>query len=321
MAKGNMFATTIDNFGRIVSDNYTSHSELTKDLKANGRIRLLDGGANIREPIEFSNNGSATWYQGSGRFAIENNQFLNTASYQPKMLAVTDCIVGSEEIFNDGREAMHDLLKLKVSNMYKTLSNEIAAGVYSDGSDALQIGGLQYLVPEVNTQPVGGIDPTEVGNEFWKNYSVSKSITTANILQEFQTAVFKTTRNNDRIKAIYTDNSGMVKYESSLQAQQRFVDSSKGDGGFQNLSFHGIPVKNDQAMNGYNTATGKSHFYFINFDMLRLAAYSKRNPSRKPTVYSIDQDAKVETLWWAGNMVEGGRAFNGVITDTTPITF
>lgn len=311
---GNLHSTTIDNYLHNFKDNYTKHSRLLEDIKKAGNIKTEDGGNQILEQIEFAANGSFGWYQGSEQFELANKKAFTAAAFPRKYAYVTSTIVGDEEVSNSGKERMIDLIEAKVSNAMKSLGNGLAVSLYSDGTAPKQLGGLQYLIADAPaTGIVGGIDASQTDNTWWRNYSKSVALDETNVISVFNEAIQKTTRNNDRVKVVYTDNSSYNKYYNALQAQQRFIDSTKGDGGYSDLAINGIPLKNDQAMNGFCPA---GHSYFINSDFLKFRPNSKRNPYHRPSISSINQDASVEAILWAGNMTVSGREFQGVVVDT-----
>ena len=165
---GNLYSTSTDNYLPKLKDNYTSMSRLLDLLKKAGNIRTEDGGVEILENIEFAENGAYNRYDGAQAWNLENKKFATAASYARKKIAVTMVVTGSEIMANSGKSRKIDLIASKIKNGAKTLQNGLAHDVYSDGTDALQIGGLQYLVSDTpNTGVVGGIDACMICNVGW----------------------------------------------------------------------------------------------------------------------------------------------------------
>lgn len=314
----NLRATTIDNYLSGVGDSYSRHSRALVEFKKAGRFQLADGGTALTEGVEYDGNGAAGWVVGSERIKLENKQFLTRASYPWKKAYASIVIIGDEEAENAGSSQMEDLLFEKTESAIRSLGNLLGAAFYSDGTDPKQMGGLQYLVSDTpNAGVVGGIDPSQASNAFWRNYAYSAALTSANIITAFDNAITKTTRNSDHVDLAFTDNSSRAKYYAGLQAQQRFQNTTKGDGGFVDLMINGIPLINDQAMNGFCPA---GHTYFVNTYMMKFRPHRGYNPKRRGGIASIDQDASVNTLWWRGNLTMKGRQFHGVVVDTNPET-
>lgn len=311
----NIRSTTIDNYLSGVGDSYTAHSRALVEFKKAGRIAEADGGTSLTEGVEYDGNGSAGWVVGTERIALTNKAFLTRAAYPWKKAYSSIVIIGDDEAENSGSSKMEDLLFEKTESAIRSLGNLLGAAFYSDGTDPKQMGGLQYLVSDTPAAGVvGGIDPSQASNTFWRNYASSAALTSANIITAFDNAITKTTRNTDRVNLAFTDNSSRAKYYAGLQAQQRF-STSTADGGFTDLMVNGLKLINDQAMNGFCPA---GHTYFLNTNMLKFRPHKKYNPKRQGGVQSIDQDASVNTLWWRGNMTMKGREFQGVVIDTAP---
>ena len=312
----NLSATTIDKYLSGVGDSYSAHSRALVEFKKAGRFQEADGGLALTEGVEYDGNGSAGWVVGTERIELKNKAFITRASYPWKKAYSSIVIIGDEEAENAGSSRMVDLLFEKTESAIRALGNLLGAAFYSDGTNPKQMGGLQYLVSDTpNAGVVGGIDPSQASNAFWRNYMSSAALTSATILAAFDAALAKTTRNMDRVNLAFTDNSSRAKYYSALQAQQRFMGSEKGDGGFRDLMVNGIPLINDQAMNGFCPS---GHTYFLNTYMMKFRPHSAYNPKRKGGIASIDQDASVNTMWWRGNLTMKGREFHGVVIDTNP---
>jgi len=311
---GNLLSTTTAKYADVLRDNYTAQSGLLDFLKKSGNIKTEDGGVVVLEYIEFASNGAYNRYRGSQAWDLENLQFATAASFQRKYISVPVVITGAEQITNAGSSRKIDLIKSKVANAGKTLSNGMAADVYSDGTDDLQIGGLRYLIsdtPAVGN--VGGIDASDADNAFWQNTAISAALTTANMVSTFESMILATTRNNDRPNAIFADNEIYLTYYNALQAQQRFVEV-KGQGGFRVIAHDELPIICDQNMsNGMGGSIPESHAYFFNSDYLYLRPNIERNVVTREKVTSINQDLSVTALLWAGNLTTSGRAFNGVL--------
>jgi hypothetical protein len=104
-------------------------------------------------------------------------------------------------------------------------------------------------------------------------------------------------------------------YIASLQANQRFTNPDSAKLGFPSVQYMDADVVLDGGIGGFCTA--KTAF-FLNTKYIFLRPHSARNmvplsPNRR---YSINQDAAVQILAWAGNMACSGDQFQGRLTDT-----
>ena len=312
---GNLYSTSIDNYTPILADNYTANSKLLTFLKKAGNVKTEDGGVEILQNLEMAENGAYNRYDGAQAWDLESKKFATAASFVRKKVAVTMVVTGSELMANEGKSRMIDLIAAKIKNASKTLQNGLAADVYSDGSDALQIGGLQYLVSDTpSSGTVGGIDASAADNTWWRNYKGTCTFASDNVIEKLNDAILGTTRNNDAPKAVFVDNTWYTNYYKALVAQQRFV-STEGKGGFMELAINGLPMFCDQGI-AATTMSGKipaNHAYVLNTDFIYLRPHVRRNPAKKERVNSINQDLYSEAWLWAGNMTTSGRAFQGVV--------
>ena len=312
---GNLYSTSIDNYTPILADNYTANSKLLTHLKKAGNVKTEDGGVEILQNLEMAENGAYNRYDGAQAWDLESKKFATAASFARKKVAVTMVVTGSELMANEGKSRMIDLIAAKIKNASKTLQNGLAADVYSDGSDALQIGGLQYLVSDTpSSGTVGGIDASAADNTWWRNYKGTCTFASDNVIEKLNDAILGTTRNNDAPKAVFVDNTWYTNYYKALVAQQRFV-STEGKGGFMELAINGLPMFCDQGI-AATTMQGKipaNHAYVLNTDFIYLRPHVRRNPAKKERVNSINQDLYSEAWLWAGNMTTSGRAFQGVV--------
>lgn len=312
---GNLYSTSVDNYTDSLKDNYTANSKLLTFLKKAGNVKTEDGGVEILQNLEIAENGAYNRYDGAQAWDLESKKFATAASYARKKIAVTMVVTGSELMANNGKSRMIDLIEAKIKNGAKALQNGMAADVYSDGSDPMQIGGLRYLVSDTPSSGiVGGIDPSDSDNAFWRNYKGTCTFASDNVVEKLNDAILGTTRNNDAPKAVFVDNNWYTNYYKALQAVQRFV-STDGKGGFMELSINGLPMFCDQGI-AATPMTGKipsNHAYVLNTDFIYLRPHVSRNPAKKERVNSINQDLFSEAWLWAGNMTTSGRAFQGVV--------
>ena len=312
---GNLYSTAVDNYTDSLKDNYTANSKLLTFLKKAGNVKTEDGGVEILQNLEIAENGAYNRYDGAQAWDLESKKFATAASYARKKIAVTMVVTGSEIMANEGKSRMIDLIEAKIKNGAKSLQNGMAADVYSDGSDPMQIGGLRYLVSDTpSSGVVGGIDPSDSDNAFWRNYKGTCTFASDNVVEKLNDAILGTTRNNDTPKALFVDNNWYTNYYKALQAVQRFV-STEGKGGFMELSINGLPIFCDQGI-AATPMTGKipsNHAYVLNTDFIYLRPHVRRNPAKKERVNSINQDLFSEAWLWAGNMTTSGRAFQGVV--------
>ena len=337
-AVSDVIATTIQSRTGIIADNVTSNNALLSRLKTRGNIKTFSGGNTILQELSFASNGNAGWYSGYETLPIAAQDVVSAAEYTIKQAACPVTISGLEQLQNAGKEQIIDLLDARVQVAEDSMANLIASGLYSDGSAAggKQIDGLLQQVVKVPTSgTVGGINRANWG--FWRNQVFAAvatggaATTAANIQTYFNRLWAKLVRGNDRPDLIMVDNVYWGFYMASLQAIQRFSGTETAKLGFVTVKFMDADVVLDGGMQLNWTAAGSggsagtapsavpaSQAYFLNTKYLFYRPHANRNmvPLSPGQRYSVNQDAAVQILAWAGNLTASGLQFQGTMFES-----
>lgn len=317
-------STTLRNRTRQLADNVTNNNALLYKLKERGNIQTFDGGTLIMEEIFYAENSTYTRYSGYDVLNITPQDVITAAEYNIKQVAVSVSISGLEEIQNSGKERMIDLLGARIENAEDSMMNGLSGDIYSNGtaSGGKQIGGLQLLIADSpSSDTVGGINAGTWA--FWRNYAFDATtdggapVTAANIQSYMNTVSNNLVRGRDRPDLIVADNNYYNAYLSSLQPIQRITDPKMAGAGFTSLKYYGGGGDADVVLDGGiggNCPT--NHMYFINTKYLKWRPYAGRDMTvLGDDRYSVNQDAMVRIIGWAGNMTTRGRKFQGVLFD------
>jgi hypothetical protein len=315
-----IIATTIQNRSKVIADNVTKNNALLDRLQSRGNIKSFSGGNVIIQELSFAENANAGWYSGYETLPTAASDVIGAAQYDIKQCAVPVTISGLEQLQNAGKEQIIDLLEARIAVAEATMSNMIAAGIYSDGTGSAgkEITGLKLQVPtNPATGTVGNIDRATWS--FWKSQTLDASdsgaaTTASNIQQYFNTLWAKCTRGNDKPDLIIVDNAYWGYYVASLQALQQFTSSTEANSGFVSLKFMNCDVILDGGIGG-NMATKEA--YFLNTKYLHYRPHSARNmvPLSPKARYAVNQDAEVQILAWAGNLTASGLQFQGKMVE------
>lgn len=309
--------TTIELRSKKLADNVSQNTALFFRLKENGRVRPFSGGRKIVEELFFAENSTFQWYSGYETVDISPSDVITAAEFALKLAAVAVSISGEEMLQNSGPEAFIDLLEARVENAEITMVNKLSSGAYSDGTGdgGKQMGGLQALVADTNTNTVGNIDANLYS--YWRNQSFDCSsdggaaASSANIQSYMNRMYLSCSRGSDHPDLICADNNYFRHYWESLQAIQRISDSKLGQAGFQTLKFMGADVVFDGGQGG---DCPTDHMYFLNTKYISLRPHKDRNMVQIGAKReSVNQDAIVKLIGWAGNMTVRNRALQGVI--------
>lgn len=330
---------TLRNRSGKLADSVTRNNAVLTRLNSRGRIRkFIGGGRTIMQELEYANNSTYKRYSGYEVLNIQPSEVFTSAEYPIRQAAVAVSISGLEMLQNAGEEQSIDLLSSRIDNAERTFRNGLAYDVYSDGSQPNQIGGLQAAIPvDPTTGVYGGIDRAQW--DFWRNQRFravtdgGAALSPANVYQYMTQLYVRCTRGADRPDLIVTNNDGWVTYNQSLHAIQRITNTETdlGKSGFMNLKFMDSDVVLDGA---YQGATGDGNtfgpggagavggvpdtrMWFINSDYIHWRPHRDRNMEPlDPNRFSVNQDAMVKLIGWAGNITLSGALFQGVLTNT-----
>jgi hypothetical protein len=297
-------------------DNMSKNIALLSRLQERENVSPVSGGRSIVEELEYAENSTFMYYSGDETLNVMNSDVFTAAEYDWKQCAVAVKINGLELLKNSGREKVIDLLEARIKNAEKTMLNNLSTGVYSDGTGSAgkQIGGLQLLVSDAGTGTVGGINSTTY--PFWQNqvydFSANGVSASALTIQDAMNSLYlATSRNRDAVDLIVADNTYFGFYWKSLQAIQRVTDDKLASAGFQTLKFMGADVVFD---GGFSGTAPAAHMYFLNTNYIKFRPHRDRNMvPMNPDRFSVNQDAMVKLIGWAGNMTCSNRSLQGVI--------
>ena len=331
-----IIATTIENRSGELADNVTNNNALLRKLKAKGNVRPFGGGRVILEEIMYTDASSiqTNSYSGYETISIGQNSPISSASFDIKQYAGSVTMSGLEGLQNSGKEAIIDLLDGRMKVAEAQLANRIDYDMYQDGTGnaGKNIVGLALAIPDTPTSGTyGGISRSTW--TFWQSQSYSgvtdggAAVSAANIQAYMTSLGLSLVRGADKPDLWVADSTYFSFYLNSLQAIQR-ISSETGSGtagaGFPSLKFYGAGMASDVVMgsgvNGaVNTAgtaggTTAAHMWALNTNYIFFRPHKDRNfvpigGERQ----SVNQDAIVKLIGWAGNMTSSGPQFSGVL--------
>jgi hypothetical protein len=302
--------TTLAGYSKTMADNVTNNNALLRHIDQNGNKSPATGRTIVQE-LEYATNSTTKWYSGYEVLDTSTSNVFTAAEFNYKQLAGNVVISGLEQVENSGPEQIFNLLKSRIRNLEKSLKNTMATALYADGTgtDSKELGGLQLLVPGTVGNTVGGINSGTY--TFWANqvYDFSTETVTASattIQTAMNTLWLACIRGADRPDVIVGDTTYFGFYWASLQTNQRFTSDESAAAGFMNLMFMDAPVY-------YDDQCPTTKMYFLNTDYLFLRYAEGREFVPLGEKASVNQDALVMPVAWAGNLAVSNRARQGVI--------
>jgi len=301
-----LLATTVANYRKTLTDNVFNARPLTYFLMDKGRIRMLNGGTNIVEPLIYGENTTVASYSGYDTISLTPQSGITAAEYDWKQYAASVAISGIEEAKNNGEQAMVNLLEAKIMQAEESMKEGFNAMFFGDGTgnSGKDWNGLGNLVESGNT--VGGINSTS--ETWWRSYE--ENTAGALTLAQMTTAYNTVSVGNDHPDMVLGTQTLFEKYESLLQPQLRYTDTKTADAGFQNLLFKAAPV-------AYDVDCPAGTMYFLNSKYITLVGHSDKWFEVTPFVKPENLDARYSLILCYGNLTVRNRKKQGKLTAKT----
>lgn len=311
-----LVSTTYRAHRKDIADNVTRHNALYRKLKETGKTRVEDGGLSIAEPLEYANNSTYTRYSGFDVLSINAVDVISAAEFPWRQVAVSIAVSGYEMRVNSGENRIINFVKAKVKNAQNSMANGLSVDLYSDGSAANQINGLQLLVQDNPSGAVGGINSSTYA--FWQNAVQSAAaplqggaaITpSASTIESLMLPLWiRLTRGADTPDLIVMSDDYFTFFEQSQTSLKRYTADENGQAGMISMKYKTADVFFDSS-GGIPAA----HAYFLNTKYMDLVVHRDANMTMLDEVESINQDAMVKTIVWMGNATVSNRSLQGVM--------
>lgn len=304
-----LLSTTLANYRSQLTDNVFTARPLTYTLMDKGRIRMLNGGTKIVEPLIYGESNTVKSYSDYDSIALTPQTGISAAEYDWKQYAASISISGIEEAKNNGEAEIINLLEAKIMQAEESMREGFNRMFFADGTGngGKDWNGLGNLVESENS--VGGINSASgQGNDWWRSYEENTS--TALTLAQMATAYNTVSVGNDHPDVILSSQLLFEKYESLLQPQLRYTDTKTADAGFQNLLFKAAPIMYDVHCNA-NT------MFFLNTKYITLVGHSSKWFQQTEFIRPEDLDARYALIMCYGNLTVRNRKKQGKLTAKT----
>ncbi len=331
-----IIATTIQNRSGELADNVENNNALLRRLKSKGNSRPFGGGNVILQEIMYVDATmiNANSYSGYEVLNIAPNSPISAAQFSITQYAAAVSMSGLEMLQNSSKEQIIDLMEGRVMVAEKQLSNRIDYDCYQDGTGnaGKNITGLALAIPDdPTTGTYGSISRASFpfwGSQYYRGVTDGgAAVSATNIAQYMTTLSLRCVRGTDKPDLFIASSNYYAFYVTSLQAIQR-VNSDGGDktpgAGFPSLKFYGGGIEADVVLGGgisgavsstqSTSGATSAHMWMLNTDYFFYRPHRDRNfvpigGERQ----SVNQDAVVKLIGWAGNLTSSGPQFSGVL--------
>ena len=310
-----LVSTTFRKHAKEIKDNVSKNNALLRRIYDKGNVRREDGGLTIVAPLDYAENNTYQRYSGYDVLNVGASDVISAAEYQWRQIAINVVASGLELRTNSGDSRIINLVKARLKNAIRTFKNNFSADIYSDGTLANQVNGLQALVADAGTGTVGGIDSSTW--TFWKNKVQSAAapiqgggaiVPGATTMESLMLPLWLAlTRGDDQPDLIVMDNNYFTFFEQSQLSLKRYTDETKANAGFVSLKYKGADVIFDGG-----SGIPANHAYFLNTDYLEIVVHKDADMTVMDEMKPYNQDAAVVPVLWMGNLVCSNRALQGV---------
>jgi len=309
-----LVTTTYRNHRKGFKDNLTNRNALLSRMYKKGNYRTEDGGLSIVEPLDYAQNSTYQRYSDWDTLNISQSDVLSAAEYQWKQIAIHIVASGRELRINSGDSQIEKLVAARMKNAMRSFENNFSSDLYSAGTLSNQIGGLQLIVADTNTNTVGGIDASAW--PFWQNTvfdlsvaGVTISATTIENDAMLQLWLQIDRGAGDSPDLIVMDPTYYAYFEKSQTSLKRYASSSDAQAGIVSLKYKTADVIYDTTGSGIPAA----HAYFLNTNYLKLVTHEDADLDTMEKKEPVNQDGEVVPILWMGNVTCSNRKMQGVI--------
>lgn len=314
-----LLTTTLFNMESEMQDGVADNVPLFYLLKKDGFKKTVPGGFELREPITWAENSTASFIEGYDPVDTTPQDVMTAFRYQPKEMVTSVTISKREENMNSGNtEQLFELVAERIDNAKTSMINLFDTGLYSDGTSysGKQIGGLRYLFPTSNTTGTIG-EISRSGNTFAQHYSRSTltslgvARSAANIKGELNILSNAVVSGTDKVTDYLAGDTDYNFLLEALQSQQIFEDPDLANAGFTSLKYRGA---NFHLCGGLGGNIPSDYIWGINRRTLRLKVYKGSDMVALTPRSPVNQLAEIRLIYWMGNLTCKDPRKNAVLS-------
>lgn len=271
-----------------------------------------DGGRDIVVPLVYDDVNAVQAYEGSEVLSTEINDNITAAVYNWRQYSAFFGVTGREELINNGKNGIVNLLKTKQKVAELSLLDTLGTDLQGSNSTGKKIDGLGLTLSTSSTY--GGVAVADMAA--WAANTITLGTANTLTLFDMQRLQGKATIGSDHPTLFVTRQSVYDKIWSLIQPDQRFVDATMANAGFGGIKFNGLPIVVDSHVPGSDGGSTNNALQALNEAYLGLAIHSDVNFKTVPIPQVKDQDVKMVRIFFAGNLWCSARrmqAFNASI--------
>ncbi len=255
----------------------------------------VDGGKKIKTFLEYAKSHVGS-YGNTTKIPQSKKDILNAALFRWAGYYAANTIDLEEQIQNNGKAALVDLVHAKLGNIHKTIRDQMGTDVYASAADSSAFLGLGNLFNTSTSTAYG--DVTEADMAEWKaNVITDAEAISFKVMQTIRRTA-KAGQSKDAKPNIYITTDALKDgFERTLHTQARYSNTNLVNAGFDNVLFGSVPVvADDKQSSGILDA--------LNLRFLKVKTHTKWKFTTPMWEYSKDQpDTLTANTRWIGQLV------------------
>lgn len=308
-----LLSTTMQAYKKKMEDNIHTANPFWYWMDRNGKKKTQNGGTSIVVPVMYAKNTTAKSYAGYDTLDTTAQDGMTAAIYPWRQLSASITISRIEERKNSGESQAIGLLEAKIEQAELSLKEESNRQSFLDGTGGggQDIFGLGLYVENGSAwlSDVGGINRTT--ETWWRNQWIGTiGSFAANGLDNMRILYNNCSKGNIHPDLILTTQAIFQFYEKLLVPNERFLDMTTGDAGFQNLLFKAAVMM-------YDTYCQSGSLYMITSDYIWLYVDSQTDFITTQFMRPVNQDARTAQILWYGNIALSNAARQGLMDGIT----
>ena len=319
-------STTLENIIPVLVDNVFKSNPVFVRLWERENI-MLDGGRDVRQPIIFGKMPRG-FYRGLETFDTSRVKTKTSLIFDWKQVFVNITIDGLTDLQNSGASEVIDIVTSEMTTAELSIRDMLGFSLYRDGAVA-------FTDPDDSTQLWGagkGLTGLEVAIDDGSNFAAYGGVTRSSgsegaavkgnldatggslTLDLLQSRFGDATIEPEKPDLIITTQTLWNKIWARVQPQQRFPTGPGFDdvarAGFAAINFNGAAIVADSHIQS-------GRVYLLNTKFIKMIIHQDRNFT--PTGWKVptNQDARIQQILWAGELVVQSPRLSAQIRNVT----
>jgi len=304
-------------------------------VKKAGGVETIPGGIKIQRPLSIAEHSTITQLStGYEPVSLAVNDVLRPAIYEWCDFTAPIVVTKKEEMENSGEFAIVKIVEARMKSVMGMLRRELNGQILANNSTILTnlntlngddaaggsgsaTGFLEHTAPASQNNTVGGISKTTFPVPGWLNQfrNASGAFTLDDMYQLYIPA--NSVAPSGDISHVIMSNAGLAAYRNALFTQERYIDSTKLDGGRMGLAFNGALCEQDPQM-GFASSVGPGincDAYMLNYDGIKLVFHTDGDFAVSPFEHISGTTARAAQLYVKVQLVADFLGGQGVLVN------